>query len=473
MMSVYPIEESCETSRDSKGTQNGTVVMRSVGRGLSMPADHSDLASQLEHVMFTPDSADEVDTVKKQVTRKTQRNRKATRSLYGVSPNCKFGPKGYLLDCTSAFLKIPDPSSQKLNWLKAPLSVLVIKKPLDHSVTVAFRDLVIWLIEEKNLLVFVEASVVTDHYLTDDENFQLVQDKLMRFREGEDDLEDKVDLIICLGGDGTLLHASSLFQQSVPPVIAFNMGSLGFLTPFQFCTYKEKITNILNGQASLLLRYRLKCVVINHVQKENSHTPIPHVKNLDKNSQHITSHILVLNEVVIDRGPSSNLCHLDLYIEGRLVTTVLGDGLIISTPTGSTAYSVAAGASMIHPNVPCILITPICPHSLSFRPIVVPAGVEIKVTLTPEARGTAMVSFDGRNRQEIQHGVSLRITTASYPVPSVCARDQIEDWFDGLADCLHWNVRRPQKALSTSASLTSLDSVDLEPLQTPGETSED
>lgn len=75
MMSVYPIEESCETSRDSKGTQNGTVVMRSVGRGLSMPADHSDLASQLEHVMFTPDSADEVDTVKKQVTRKTQRNR--------------------------------------------------------------------------------------------------------------------------------------------------------------------------------------------------------------------------------------------------------------------------------------------------------------------------------------------------------------------------------------------------------------
>ena len=84
-------------------------------------------------------------------------------------------------------------------------------------------------------------------------------------------------------------------------------------------------------------------------------------------------------QVVIDRGPSPYLSNIDLYLDGKLITSVQGDGLIVSTPTGSTAYAVAAGASMIHPSVPAIMVTPICPHSLSFRPIVVPAGVELKV----------------------------------------------------------------------------------------------
>lgn len=94
-----------------------------------------------------------------------------------------------------------------------------------------------------------------------------------------------------------------------------------------------------------------------------------------------SKNFLVLNELVVDRGPSPYLSNLDLYIDGKHVTVVQGDGLIVSTPTGSTAYAVAAGASMIHPSVPAIMITPICPHSLSFRPIVVPAGVEFKVQM--------------------------------------------------------------------------------------------
>jgi len=89
--------------------------------------------------------------------------------------------------------------------------------------------------------------------------------------------------------------------------------------------------------------------------------------------------VQVLNEVVVDRGSSPYLCNVDLYVERKLVTSVQGDGVIIATPTGSTAYAAAAGASMMHPSVPAILITPICPHSLSFRPIVLPAGVEVAV----------------------------------------------------------------------------------------------
>ena len=151
-------------------------------------------------------------------------------------------------------------------------------------------------------------------------------------------------------------------------------------------------------------------------------------------NQRALTNLLVLNEVVIDRGPSPYLSNIDLYLDGKLITSVQGDGLIVSTPTGSTAYAVAAGASMIHPSVPAIMVTPICPHSLSFRPIVVPAGVELKVnkksgipknllnypsgkitmklllhlpfqiSVSPDSRNTAWVSFDGRNRQELIHG---------------------------------------------------------------------
>merc|ERR1712241_314470 len=154
---------------------------------------------------------------------------------------------------------------------------------------------------------------------------------------------------------------------------------------------------------------------------------------------------LVLNEVVIDRGPSPYLSNIDLYLDGKLITSVQGDGLIVSTPTGSTAYAVAAGASMMHPSVPAIMVTPICPHSLSFRPIVVPAGVELKITVSPDSRNTAWVSFDGRRRQELEHGDSLHVTTSIYPVPSICSQDQISDWFASLADCLHWNERKKQR----------------------------
>jgi len=112
--------------------------------------------------------------------------------------------------------------------------------------------------------------------------------------------------------------------------------------------------------------------------------PLINAQTLPESStvnQRALTNLLVLNEVVIDRGPSPYLSNIDLYLDGKLITSVQGDGLIVSTPTGSTAYAVAAGASMIHPSVPAIMVTPICPHSLSFRPIVVPAGVELKVRI--------------------------------------------------------------------------------------------
>ena len=166
---------------------------------------------------------------------------------------------------------------------------------------------------------------------------------------------------------------------------------------------------------------------------------------------------------------------------------------------------------MIHPSVPAVMVTPICPHSLSFRwhiaflgatllqpnfsvhksyelrrPIVVPAGVELKISVSPDSRNTAWVSFDGRKRQELCHGDSLRVTTSIYPIPSICAQvsffqrfkiyfwwfgcktffqDQITDWFDSLAECLHWNVRKKQRTLDELSDLSSDPYAALEKVQ--------
>merc|ERR1711953_1035570 len=340
-----------------------------------------------------------------------------TRSLNAPSPFQQFGPCGRIMKNSAMVMTIQDPASQRLTWYKPPLTVLVIKKVRDATVISPFIQLVKWFIEVKRMVVFVEEAIMDDTLLTQNPAFTPhIRDKLMTFTEGKDDLTDKIDFIVCLGGDGTLLYASSLFQQSVPPVMAFHLGSLGFLTPFEFENFEQQVTHVLEGHAALTLRSRLRCIVMKKSNKDESSSENgsnKKVANLTTKSGpmkfHLggatpTTNLLVLNEVVIDRGPSPYLSNIDLYLDGKLITSVQGDGLIVSTPTGSTAYAVAAGASMIHPSVPAIMVTPICPHSLSFRPIVVPAGVELKITVSPDSRNTAWVSFDGRKRQELIHG---------------------------------------------------------------------
>ncbi|XP_044758239.1 NAD kinase-like isoform X3 [Coccinella septempunctata] len=374
----------------------------------------------------------------------------------GGLPNEDSGVQRDVTSRNRQYRTIQDPASQRLTWYKPPLTVLVIKKVRDVAVLSPFVQLVQWLIQEKRMVVFVEAQVMEDSLLDQYTAFSTIKDKLMSFRDGKDDLTDKIDFIICLGGDGTLLYASHLFQESVPPVMAFHLGSLGFLTPFQFDNFQEQVNNVLEGNAALTLRSRLRCIVMKKDLKGKG----------DDALARKPTNLLVLNEVVVDRGPSPYLSNIDLFLDGKHITSVQGDGVIVSTPTGSTAYAVAAGASMIHPSVPAIMVTPICPHSLSFRPIVVPAGVELKISVSPDSRNTAWVSFDGRNRQELLHGDSLRVTTSIYPVPSICAQDQISDWFDSLAECLHWNVRKKQKHLDELTDLThsssndTLDSLD-------------
>ena len=156
--------------------------------------------------------------------------------------------------------------------------------------------------------MWVESAIMDDPVLGRNPEFGHIQEKLMTFNEQKDDLTDKIDFVVCLGGDGTLLYASSLFQQSVPPIMAFHLGSLGFLTPFKFEDFESQVTHVLEGHAALTLRSRLRCILIKKEEEE---------KGLKPNTNQ-----LVLNEVVIDRGPSPYLSNIDLYLDGKLITSV-------------------------------------------------------------------------------------------------------------------------------------------------------
>ncbi|XP_031100808.1 NAD(H) kinase 1 isoform X2 [Ipomoea triloba] len=313
-----------------------------------------------------------------------------------------------------------------LKWESPPQTVLILTKPNSAAVRMLCLEMVRWLKEQKNLNIFVEPRVRAE-LLSELSYYNFVQ-------TWEDDeeillLHTKVDLVVTLGGDGTVLWAASMFKGPVPPVVSFSLGSLGFMTPFYSEHYRQYLSSILRGPINITLRHRLQCHVIRDTAKNEFETEGP---------------MLVLNEVTIDRGISSFLTNLECYCDNSFVTCVQGDGLILSTTSGSTAYSLAAGGSMVHPQVPGILFTPICPHSLSFRPLILPEHVTIRVVVPFNSRGHAWASFDGKDRKRLAPGDALICSMAPWPVPTACQVDSTTDFLRSIHDGLHWNLRKTQ-----------------------------
>ncbi|XP_017257522.1 NAD(H) kinase 1 isoform X1 [Daucus carota subsp. sativus] len=313
-----------------------------------------------------------------------------------------------------------------LKWESPPQTVLIMTKPNSASVRILCADMVRWLKEQKHLTVLVEPRVKSE-LLAESSFYNFVQtwtnetEILL--------LHMKVDLLVTLGGDGTVLWAASMFKGSVPPVVPFSLGTLGFMTPFYSENFRDCLASILHGPFNITLRHRLQCHVI---------------RDATRNEDHSEDAILVLNEVTIDRGISSFLTNLECYCDNAFVTCVQGDGLILSTTSGSTAYSLAAGGSMVHPQVPGILFTPICPHSLSFRPLILPEHVTLRVFVPLNSRSNAWASFDGKDRKELAPGDALICSMASWPVPTACQVDSTNDFLHSIHDGLHWNVRKTQ-----------------------------
>lgn len=292
------------------------------------------------------------------------------------------------------------------------------------------------------------------------------------------------DFVVTLGGDGTVLFTSWLFQRIVPPVLPFAMGSLGFLTNFDFADYPAVVDSCIDAGIRVNLRMRFTCTVYRAIFDKRTHrkavkkgeTGEIMMKDMksggweaveggwsggfamqdggkcvrDKEIMCFTTKPVetfeVLNELVVDRGPSPYVSLLELFGDEHHMTTVQADGLCVATPTGSTAYSLSAGGSLAHPEIPAILITPICPHTLSFRPMLLPDSMELRICVPFNSRSTAWASFDGRGRVELKQGDHVKITASKYPFPTVCADKQSTDWFHSISRTLKWNERERQKS---------------------------
>ncbi|KAK7924830.1 ATP-NAD kinase [Apiospora marii] len=328
---------------------------------------------------------------------------------------------------------------------RAVRNVMIVTKARDNELVYLTRELASWLLRtprygsDVGVNVYVDAKLRTSKrfgatsLIDDDPRFQTM------LRYWSPDLcwsqPEKFDLVLTLGGDGTVLFTSWLFQRVVPPVLSFSLGSLGFLTSFEFEKYKQHLNRIMGEEGMRVnLRMRFTCTVYRHGAAG---------AEAEEGEQ-----FEVLNELVIDRGPSPYVSNLELYGDNELLTIVQADGCIFSTPTGSTAYSLSAGGSLVHPDIPAILLTPICPHTLSFRPMVLSDTLLLRVSVPRNSRATAYCAFDGKGRVELKQGDYVTISASQYPLPTVMRTDT--EWFDSVSRTLQWNTRAAtQKGFET------------------------
>jgi len=183
------------------------------------------------------------------------------------------------------------------------------------------------------------------------------------------------DLIIVFGGDGTILRTARLLAERDVPIVGVNLGVFGYLTEINLDEMYRALEEILTGNYQVERRMMLQVEIM-------------------KNDV-ILHKCSVLNDVVINRGNLSRLVELETAVDGRYLTTFKADGLIVATPTGSTAYSLAAGGPIVFPELDCIIINPICPHTLTNRPVILPEGVVVEVILNTREPG-ATVTLDGQ-----------------------------------------------------------------------------
>ena len=231
----------------------------------------------------------------------------------------------------------------------------------------------------------------------------------------EDGLADRVDLVVAIGGDGTLLHAARHVAERGVPLLGINRGRLGFLTDISPEHMFDAIDAILAG---------------NYLEE----------KRLMLNAQIVdgTSHprLVALNDVVLQKGETGRMLDFATTVDGSYVNTHRGDGLIVATPTGSTAYALSCGGPIIQPNVDALVMVPICPHTLSDRPLVLKLTSSIEVRVETDTGSPAHVVCDGEPLGRISSGEVLRIGLADETVTLLHPRDY--NYYELLRSKLNW-----------------------------------
>lgn len=369
---------------------------------------------------------------------------------------------------TAASVREVSRQLQRRPLKRAVRNVMIVTKARDNTLITLTRELAQFLLATPRYGKEVGVNVWIDSKLRRSKRFDmdslLAQDArfkdMLHFWTPSVCLEkpELFDLVLTLGGDGTVLYTSWLFQRIVPPVLAFSLGSLGFLTNFDFKQYKDQLNRVMGQDGMRVnLRMRFTCTVYRSAASpvlrssgasttsvSTATSAYDAVEDAESQSAKIEGETHeVLNELVIDRGPSSYISSLDLYANDSLLTRISADGIILSTPTGSTAYSLSAGGSLVHPDIPAILLTPICPHTLSFRPMLLNDDMALKVAIPSTGRGGAFVSFDGKGRVELGRGDEVVVRASQYPFPTVMG--QPLEWFDSISRTLRWNTRAAEQ----------------------------
>ncbi len=236
------------------------------------------------------------------------------------------------------------------------------------------------------------------------------------------DLPSRADVVIVLGGDGTLLAMAKAIAESGHdiPILAVNFGSLGFLTEITRPEIYDSLDAVINGQATHDQRMMLRA-------------------SATRAGEPLLTH-LALNDVVFSRTALSRMIELEVSVGDQFVASVRADGLIVATPTGSTAYNLAAGGPIVHPSMDALVLTPIAPHTLTNRPIVISADREVRVKSSGSNAGDEVyVTVDGQTGFALHEGDQIAITKAERPIRLI--RATTRSYFEVLRQKLKWNER--------------------------------
>lgn len=226
------------------------------------------------------------------------------------------------------------------------------------------------------------------------------------------------ELAVVLGGDGTLIHGARVLRGKPVPIVGVNLGSLGFMTEIPANEAVMTLREVFDGKARVDSRMKLSCRLF----REGS----------------VLLEDEVLNDVVINKSALAKIAAHETWLDGAYVATYLADGVIFSSPSGSTAYSLSAGGPIVHPAVDCVVVTPICPHALTQRPVVVPGDQVLSVRLTSDLQDVYL-TVDGQVGLPLKKGD--RIEVQKSPHRLLLVRNPRLDYFAILRQKLHWGER--------------------------------
>lgn len=280
----------------------------------------------------------------------------------------------------------------------------ILTKPQFPELETVLKELVHWLQSKQKKIVLGSSAA------------ELLQENNSH---GDQALAAQSELVIVLGGDGSMLSAARLVEPHCTPILGVNMGGLGFLTEVTVENMYDSLEKVFDSQFQLDNRLRLQAKIF--------HT--------DGNEEQGTA----LNDIVISKGTLGRMIKTHIQVDKQFVTHLRGDGVIVASPTGSTAYSMSAGGPILEPSLETLLLTPISPHTLTHRPLLVPSQVSLEITLTSDDEVRAV--FDGQIGFTMNQGDSIVISASPHRTRLIRFPDRT--YYDVLRNKLKWGNEEP------------------------------